>query len=181
MVTTCCAQETSKATRGHEGGSIMQLSDAKLVEKIRNRDGETATKAAKEIFRRGERMIPLLLKLKGNREQYLGGWLGSENAAFLAPVKPSPNPELGELVSTEIVALYLITAIYEGRLDFAQSPFLSDLTIPPDMRRAGNTPNRISRAWDSVEKWAKATKEQGLGSMRTKGRGPLSEARVAFW
>jgi hypothetical protein len=75
--------------------------------------------------------------------------------------------------------MYLISAIYYETVEFAQAPYLTDGT-PVEWDRF-NTPERIGEAWDSVERWGKAFKREGLASLRAKRLSPLSGARVRFW
>jgi len=157
------------------------LENEQLIVGVQSTDGEKAHKAVSEVFARGDSMIPALLALKGNKRPFAGAsWLVRPTAGQL--IFPSgKNDEAGRGVSVEVAALYLITAIYQNNLQFAQSPYLTDLAVAPDKRRAMNSEALIERAWQSTEEWAALLKAEGIEQLRREKRAPLDGSRVAFW
>jgi len=55
---------------------MSSISDKEITLKLESNDPATAMCAAREIFARGERMIPYLAGIKGNRKPFVGGGLG---------------------------------------------------------------------------------------------------------
>ncbi len=157
------------------------IGDEQLITELQSPDGEKARAAASEVFARGESMIPALLALKGNKKPFAGAsWLGRPTAGQL--VFPAGiNEEPGTGVPIEVAALYLINAIYRNKLQFAQSPYLTDLAVAPDKRDAKNSEALIERAWHSTEGWGKLLKSEGIERLRREKRGPLDGSQVAFW
>jgi hypothetical protein len=155
--------------------------DEQLITELQSSDGEKARAAASEVFTRGDSVIPALLALKGNKKPFAGAsWLGRPTAAQLT-FPTGKNEEPGTGVPIEVAALYLIDAIYQNKLQFAQSPYLTDLAAPPDKREAKNSEALIERAWQSTEGWGKLLKSEGIERLRREKRGPLDGSQVAFW
>ncbi len=69
--------------------------DLELVSMLGSKDKEKSFKAAQEIFARGERMIPLLVANKGNRDPFAWGSLGDPNGGSITFV-PGGKPEWEE-------------------------------------------------------------------------------------
>lgn len=155
---------------------------------------DDSIEGGKAILERGERMIPLLMKLKGNRDFFWPLGLGNPGAAkaWQFPVQgKGAKLEEGksvydtdtdtDVVTQEVAALYLICAIYHKNLQFAQNPLLTDLSLPPEKRRARNTKELVDKAWIAAEAWAEAMKKEGLSSLQAKHHDPLRGSNVAFW
>lgn len=157
---------------------LSQQSDSQLIDDLAaGRSG-----APKEILNRGARIVPLLLKLKGDQRPYLGTDLGhrlSATAITLADVSSEPRPE--QIVTIEVAALYLICAIYYDGLEFAQSPYLTDLRIPAAKRKAKNLPVLITRAWKSTTAWSQRLHNKTIDDLRLRKDHPLRGSGVAFW
>jgi len=161
--------------------SMKTISNEQLIAELQSASDERAQGATTEVFARGESIIPLLLSLKGNRTPFAGApWLGRTTGGQLI-FPAGRNAETGSDVPVEVAALYLINAIYRAKLDFAQSPYLTDLAIAADKREAKNTPELIERAWQSAERWAELLKSVGMERLRKDKRGPLDDSKVAFW
>jgi hypothetical protein len=165
-----------------EQSPMQEKNDDEIVAALRSQNRDEATEAVQEVMKRGERMIPLLLRCKGDDHPFLGDGLGHPRAAQLIS-SPSDNENLdkGCVVTIEVTALYLISALYHGRLSFAQSPYLTDVRLPVEKRRALNKPKLIERAWVSVKNWSKVVSSEGLESVRSKGSDPLTGSGVVFW
>lgn len=118
------ACQTAKSTK--------TMSNSELVVELQVANVEKSRKAANELFARGTSVIPALLSLRGNKKPFAAAsWLGRPTAAKL--IFPAGLPgEPGSDVPIEVAALYLITAIYKGNLQFAQSPYLTDLNVPAE-------------------------------------------------
>lgn len=161
---------------------MQERSDKQLLVDLESANPKTASQAAQEIFIRGERMIPLLLSLRSKDKNFVGSGLGNSQAAQITFIPLSKKKiDKGYLVTIEVASLYLISAIYHGNLSFAESPYLTDLSIPPIDRKAFNSKVLINKAWLSVEAWAKELQREGLESMRSKKNTPLKNSGVAFW
>jgi hypothetical protein len=160
------------------------ISDAQLVERLAATDYRVADEAARAILREGERMVEPLLRLKGRKEVYassLGNPLGSTLTYLPAPGFPLTPEQQDKVLTVEAAALYLISAIYEGRLDFASGPLLMDLDVPADRRKAANTAEHLERGFASARAWSDALKREGLQALRARKEDPLKQGRVAFW
>ena len=166
---------------------IQDLTDIELIEQISSAEWQQATAAVEEIVKRGERMIPLLLKKKGDK-QYFRGYLSNNKMSATAITIPSGNrrndeqlSKEGQFVTVEVAALYLITAIYYDSLSIAQGPYLTDLSLADEKRRMANTPKLIKRSWKSVDRWTLELNKQGMAALRAKKYAPLDDAEVRFW
>jgi hypothetical protein len=163
-----------------EEQTMQNLTDERIIVELKSHNEEEAHHAVEEIMQRGERMIPLLLQTKGNNQAFYGYGLGNHLAAFAFP-SPTGDKKLdeGRVITVEVAALYLISAIYHKTLEFAQAPYLTDGTSVKWQKF--NTPRRVISAWESVEKWARMLKTQGLESLRAKQCDPLKWSVVDFW
>lgn len=145
-------------------------------------DIKEAHEAVLEVVRRGEPMIPHLLKLKGRGQAFRGYGLGHANASQLISLPSGDDKrDKGHVVTLEVAALYLICAIYHANLSFAQSPYLTDLSLQPIKRRTFNSTRLISKAWRSTTAWGAQLRKVGLESLRATKQDPLSGSGVAFW
>jgi len=159
--------------------SLASKSDSELIQDLGSEQG-TDDGLSGEIVKRGARMVPLLVKLKGDQRPYWRVDLGHHLSAQ-AVTLPHPNAKPGETVTVEVAALYLVCAIYHNTSEFAQSPYLTDLTIPPTKRQARNYPNLVSRAWESVDPWSKELQNTSIDELRRRQLDPLRGSDVAFW
>lgn len=75
--------------------------------------------------------------------------LGHRDSSFLLPL-PTGNAKGDEsrVITVEVAALYLISAVFYDSLEFAQAPYLTDGSSVK-MNRF-NTPSRVSEAWRAV-------------------------------
>ena len=147
----------------------------------------------KAIFGRGERMIPQLMKFRGDQTLMFPLRLGlvDPNSAKLwnLPLDSESVRSGGksvydrdaDIVTREVVALYLICAIYHGDLRFAAYPLFTDLSLPAEDQRSRNTQELVNKAWVSVENWEKKRMADGLASLQAKHLDPLKGSNVAFW
>ena len=163
-----------------EPRGIGQLSDAAIIRMLGSLNVEAAHQAVLEVMRRGEHMLPLLLRCRGNRRFFYGYGLGHRRSSSLVPVPSYPNQRNdGSIITIEVAALYLISAIYYQNLEFAQAPYLDDGTRV-EWRRY-NTPRRVVRAWRSTMRWAQALEREGMESLRSRRQSPLRNSGVSFW
>lgn len=156
------------------------LSDRDLLNLFGSKNPENSHGAVVEILKRGEHMLPLLLKVKGNENFFYGYGLGHRDSAFLFPM-PTGNAKADEsrVLTLEVASLYLICSIYYQSLEFSQGPYLTDGT-PVKMQRF-NTPRRVSSAWRSVEQWYERVRIDGLQTVRSRKDSPLQTSGVHFW
>jgi hypothetical protein len=81
----------------------------------------------------------------------------------------------------EVAGLYLICAIYYNTVEFAQSPYLTDLRLPAGKRDGVNSPDLVSRAWQAVEAWNRRLDQATIQQLRSRKDDPLQGSGVAFW
>jgi len=87
----------------------------------------------------------------------------------------------GRTLTMEVAALYLICAVYHNTVEFAQSPYLSDLRLPAGKRDALNSPDLVSRAWQAVEEWKRGLDRTTIQQLRSRKDDPLQGSGVHFW
>jgi hypothetical protein len=188
LMPVCCFGSISYQQPKQEHRMIQELTDAELVEMIASRQWDQRTAAAEEIVKRGERMIPLLIKRKGDKRALAGDFTSGDGGSAVAISVPTGNEsndrilmKEGKFVTVEVAALYLITAIYWDSLNIAQGPYLTDLSLPEIKRREANTEKLIKRAWKSVDSWVKALNKEGMDALRAKKHAPLDDGNLGFW
>lgn len=171
--------ETVNACDGR-GPAGQNQSDDEVIAALASRDREEAYRAVEETVKRGERMIPLLLRHKGDRKFFYGYGLGHRDSSFTTPDPASfKGPGDGSVITVEVAALYLISAIYYQTLEFAQAPYLTDGT--PVKWQKFNTRKRVASAWASVENWVRLLDKDGLESLRARRHHPLKDSPARFW
>ena len=164
---------------------LSKVPDNELALKLASNDGKEATKAALEIFKRGETMIPYLMKLKGVKSIYQGSCLNDYigGVGISRPTnETSPkdaNVDNGWYVTVEVASLYLISAIYYKNISFAQAPHLTGNKYVK--RRRYNTPKRINKAWKATEKWFKKFEKEGIVKLREVKEFPLKTTEIHFY
>lgn len=159
-----------------------EVSAERVAKAIGSRNEKRASWAVHEVMRRGPSMIPYLLKNKSDRRPFMGSGLGNPNGAQLI-ILPSQKPKInkGEIITVEVASLYLISSLYYGTLEFAQSPYLTDLSAPPEKRRALNTRELVERAWVATERWAASLRIEDIDLRRQNKQSPLEDSQVDFW
>ncbi len=158
---------------------LITKSDSELINALSS--VRESSGAPDEIVHRGERMIPLLLNVKGDQRPAFAA-LGHHLSATPTRVAIKPSDvEPGKTLTMEVAALYLICAIYHNTLEFAQSPYLTDRRLPVGKRDATNTPELVTRAWQSVEEWNRRLDGTTLKKLRSLKDDPLRGSSVAFW
>jgi hypothetical protein len=162
-------------------------SDAQVMEDLTSKDRHTVNAAVDETIRRGARMLPLLVQKKGDKSVFVGSLTRNPESAKLV-FGPTGDPKRdrkmlkeGEFVTVEVAAIYLIASIYRDSLRIAQSPYLTDLSLPDEKRRAANKEALIRRAWKSIEAWNQRLKSSSLEKLRSEDDDPLAAADVDFW
>ncbi len=155
--------------------------DEQLLAALASTDGREANQAVHEIMRRGERMIPLLMRLRGDKRFFYGYGIYNPDSAWNGTSIPvaGDNPDEGRLATVEVAAIYLISAIYYGTTEFAASIYLSDGT--PVKNDSFNTPERVAAAWASVEQWGKELEQKGLKKLQREDLAPLHYSKLHFW
>lgn len=162
-----------------QGGKETELiNDKDVIAALGSASSDVASKAVAEVMRRGERMIPLLIGLRGCRNTFFGAGLGNPMSSQVIPAAPANGLQP---IPLEQAALYLINAIYEQQLGFAESPYLVDLLISPAQRKPLTSKSMNRRAWRAVLDWNQRYKTVGVEDARKKGDAPLRAAALAFW
>ncbi len=160
-------------------------SPEKLTALLASSDYQECNDATKEIFKTGEKIFDLLLEQQGNTRPFSGTLLGNPNSGTFTfveiPGLPLSQSDREKTITVEVACLYLISAIYHGRLDFAQNALLTDLNLPPTERSARNKSEYIKRGFRAVKKWVERYEKSGLASLKEKGENPLREANLAWW
>lgn len=161
--------------------------DLQLIEDLAASTHKPANSAVDEILRRGVRMMPLLMKMRGDK-RFFSGFLarssGSATIVFVPSGDPKQDKRLlreGKFVTVEVAALYLITAIYYDSLDIAQGPYLTDLSLPEVDRNASNTKKLVERAWKATTDWHQRLTASNISILRAADDYPLKTADVRFW
>jgi hypothetical protein len=170
-----------KSDKKAQNVSMQEKTHEQVVSTLQSRDRQLATQAVHEIMKRGEPMILFLMHLKGDTRLFEGEDLGdirSSKAVPLQVVKSKISQE--SIVTNEVAALYLISAIYYGNRLFA-SPWLADATLPRKERKPQNSSYLIAKAWEAVEKWTNELKKENLDSLRAKKFDPLKNSGVTFF
>ncbi len=132
-------------------------------------------------------MIPLLIGLRGDKKPFHGVLKRNSNFATegYAPTGNKKEGDAliktGKMVTVEVAALYLLTAIFYESLDIAQSPYLTDASLPARDRRAANTEGVVRKAWMGVDNWMVMLSNSSLSSLRKDNEDPLNNAKVRFW
>lgn len=158
---------------------LVTKSDSELINALSSI--RESTGAPDEIIHRGVRMIPLLLNVKGDQRPAFAA-LGHHLSATPTRVAINPSDVVpGETLTMEVAALYLICAIYHNTVEFAQSPYLTDLRLPVGKRDALNSPELVARAWQSVEEWNRRLDRTTIKKLRSSKDDPLHGSGVAFW
>lgn len=162
-------------------------SDIELIEMLSLQDGDKVNVAIDKILERGEKMIPSLIKLRGDRRPFYGILKKDSNFATEGYL-PSGNKKeddylikKGKMVTVEVASLYLMTAIFYQSLDISQSPYLTDASLPARDRRAANTEGVVAKAWMGVDNWMVMLRNTSLSSLRKDNEHPLKNAKVRFW
>lgn len=172
-----------------QGASVThnELSDTEVVAMLSGQDGDKVDVAIEKILVRGERMIPVLVGLRGDDRPFYGVLKKDSNFATegYAPTGNKKEDEAlikkGKMVTVEVAALYLLTAIFYESLDIAQSPYLTDASLPAKDRRAANTEEVVRKAWMGVDNWMVMLSNTTLSSLRKDNEHPLKNAKVRFW
>jgi len=156
----------------------------RTVELLLSTDHHVCDDAAARILEGGEQYIDQLLELQGRGEVY-AGVLGNPRGsmAILVPLSgSSPTLEQRErVVTVEVAALYLLSSIHMGRMDFASSALLVDVGVQPERRFASNTSERVARGYVSAKVWADKVRQEGLHVLQRRKEDPLQHAHLAFW
>jgi hypothetical protein len=179
------AQGSSYASRD---AAAARMSDAQVMKELTGGSEKKASRAVHEVMARGGRMIPLLLKLKGDRRCFYGDWeLGSHAgcSSRMAPGRRDMCYEWNNASTVEVAALYLMEALYRNDLEFAQGATLMERD-PEDTGQQRldvklNGREVIARAWETAEKWFAEFGRESLEALRAKDRGPFAGTMLGFY
>lgn len=162
---------------------IQTQSNQDIIKLMMSEDPKESVLASKEVFARGEQMIPLLLELEGNSKCYYGiKALGDWDMPGLVRESPSCHATSAYQVTAEIAALYMISAIFNDDLAFASPPVLCDFSSEEkECAEGGNTPKRILKAWQATKNWNLSLQTKGLSYLRQENQEPLKNSGLAFY
>jgi hypothetical protein len=156
---------------------MSERSDKEVIRQLASRTPIEADASVDEILRRGDAILELLLSCRGDEQSFAGSSLLNPDASILTPVEiegyPLPESQRVRMVTVEVAALYLCSAIYRGNRHFAQAPLLVDLNEPEGARTAANTRDRLDRGFKAAESWVAECRKSGLAAMRSRNREPL--------
>jgi hypothetical protein len=165
---------TAQTPKQTEENPLKNYADSQLVEFLNSKDLKESSTAAKELFSRGDRVIPELLKLEGNNNCFYGlqalgkkGEPGSNYSDYVC--------EGNSKVSMEIAALYLISAIFEEDIEYARPPFLHN-----ENATDGNNSKNIKTAWKATKRWYETVKRDGIDYSRDRSQWPLRSVGMLF-
>ena len=163
------------------------MTDSQVIGELAASTYKLADAAVDEILKRGVRMIPLLMKKKGD-ERFFRGFLARSPGTSTSVTNPSGDPKKnkrllkeGKFVTVEVAAIYLISAIHYGSLNIAQSPYLTDNSLPDVDRRQANTRKLIQKAWKATTEWYQRLIASDITTLRAAGDDPFSSGDVTFW
>ena len=94
---------------------------------------------------------------------------------------PIPDSEMDRATTLEVAALFIISAIYFGKLDFATAPLLTDRTEARGDREARNKKEYLQRGYAAARKWTEDYQKKGIDAMRNAKKDPLSDARLSWY
>lgn len=170
--------QTSKTKDINEEKALIKMSDEELVKTLAS-DKRTSFEAAKEIMRRGDKMMPLLVANKGNKQPYAEGSLGNPNSGDITFL-PGDDKDWEEdrIITVEVASLYLISALYFQNFEFGRSAYIKD-DEEVEFNKY-NTDERVDKAWRYTENWLERMKLEGVSSLREKKISPLDESGFYF-
>jgi hypothetical protein len=179
--------DTARAQDVTKQLSVETLTDSEIMEELAASNYKPADAAVDDILRRGVRMIPLLMKKKGDKRFFHGSLARSSGTSTLV-FEPSGDPQKdkwwlkeGKFVTVEVAAIYLITAIYYDSLYISQGPYLTDTSLPETKRRAANTKKVIEKAWKATAEWYQRLIASDITTLRAAKDYPLRARDVRFW
>jgi hypothetical protein len=188
LVLSACAscERAQGATGGARKSRPADASDARVIKDLTAADRRKAARAVHEVLARGGRMIPHLLRLKGDRRCFFGDWeLGTHvGGSFrFTPLKRDQCYEESSASTVEVAALFLIESVYRNDLKFAQGATLAEWKTGGEERMDVEKNGRelLERAWVVTERWSKEFEREGLESLRAKDRGPFAGTRLGFY
>lgn len=175
MILSTALTASAQIPKPKEENPLKNYADSQVVEFFTSKDMKESAAAATELFSRGDRVIPELLKLEGNDNCFYGlrvlgrrGDPGSHDYDYVC--------DGDEKVSVEIAALYVISAIFAEDLKYRRRPYLHHIDDGDD----GNSPENIKTAWKATKKWYKLVKQQGIEYIRGQSQWPLRSAGMRF-
>ena len=186
---TAPAQEAARrATAAPGATAAAPLSDEQVVRDLLAADEAKATRAVGEVLARGGRMIPHLLKLKGDRRCFAGDMALGSHAGCSFRLQSDDRAEgcyeVSSSSTVEVAALFLIESVYRGDVEFAQGATLIERDPADGQQRLDvkmNGREVIARAWETVEKWFAEYGREGLEALRARDRGPFAGTRLDFY
>jgi hypothetical protein len=186
LLAACAAGARGQAASYGPRAARSPRTDAQVIRDLTARDEGRASRAAGEVGLRGARMIPHLMRLKGDRRCFFGDMaLGSHvgGSYRLMPEKADGCYEESSSSTVEVAALFLFEAVYRDDLKFAQGATLARWDEKGEQRTGVKLNGRelVGRAWADAERWFKDFEREGLEALRARGRGPFDKKRVGFF
>lgn len=160
--------------------------EAKLLEKLASTKQAEADSAAKEVLRLGEKMIPALLQKRGDTALFFGTFGLAPDTMFIhRPTNDASRDRIllqdGKLVTIEVASLFLINAIYFEDMNFSQTPYLVDFSLPSEQQKAANKKFLVEKAWNAVEAWSQKLNSEGIKKLRETKTSPFEDADLSFY
>ena len=181
-----CGSCSAQAQEPGRGSGAKTKTDAQVIEELAASNRQKADAAVDEIMSRGVRMISLLMKKEGDH-RFFRGFLARNPLTATGVTAASGDPkkdrillEEGRLVTVEVAALYLITAIYWESLHIAQSPYLTDYSLPVEKRKSRNTKSVVEKAWKATSEWYGRLTTSDITKLRAADHYPLRFSDVGF-
>lgn len=184
LLTFSLGQLASAQVDGLPKTGMDSLRDEEVVSKIASTNGKEASRAAVETFKRGEKMLPLLFKMRGADSLYHGYCLNDYKGgvAVRRPNEDTSSKDAdvsnGWYVTVEATSLFLISAIYYDNLSFAAAPYLLGGHRISEGRF--NTPERLKLAWNATDAWHKKLQKHGLSGLRQRKEDPFHSTKLYF-
>jgi len=160
--------------------------DEQLLDKFASTQQVEANAAAIEIFKRGEKMMPLLLRQKGNTSLFYGNFNLDPPAMFIwlptgDKIRDKKLSKDGLLTTMEVASLFMINAIFYKDMDFAQTSYLVDLSLPSEQQKAANKSYLVKKAWNAVEIWSQKLEKEGIKKLRESRTPPFNDSDIRFY
>jgi hypothetical protein len=174
-------QKTVPKNKLNTAKQYTDVSDEEIINLLASRNPDEAQAAAKNIFARGEKMIPYLINLEGHNACFLGlDALGEWDSPGLTV--PVPSCHGSSKITVEVAALFLVSAIFYDDIKFAAPPALCDFSSEKLIcTSTGNTDERVKKAWDATKTWKYFVDAQSLEFLRKRDQAPLKDSGLSFF
>ena len=185
LLSFALACPTQGESMSHDAIPIDSAAAQALMQKLTSERPAEADAAVANILHRGAEMVPWLLRLRGHREPFAGDSLLNPRSSILLPKSipgfSIPESEKYRMVSVEVAAIYLVSALQRGDIHFAQAPLLVDTAEAPPKRLVANTPERVARAFDAAQQWYQTRITLGRDPLSSRDTDPLAASGLRWY